>query len=82
MVRMILLAEWAHQEFSHPVPGQATLVKYAKNGMIQPPPVKAGKYWRVDINARFTGVTTQLVIRKEDNPILKRILEDGETTKI
>nr|WP_314522474.1 excisionase [uncultured Lelliottia sp.] len=79
MARRILLAEWAKEEFGEPVPCPATLNKYAKNGMIYPPPIKAGRSWRVDKDARFVGITVKPVIKKSDSDILKRILEDGET---
>ncbi|XTZ40268.1 excisionase [Salmonella enterica] len=79
MARRILLSEWAKEEFGDPVPGITTLNKYAKNGMISPPPVKVGRSWRVDVNARFVGMTVKPVINKDDSEILKRILSDGQT---
>lgn len=80
MSRTIKLQDWAKEEFDDPVPSQASLVKYAKNGMIQPLPVKAGRCWRVDRTARFVGMTVKPVINKADDPRLKRILQDGEAT--
>ncbi len=80
MARKILLSEWAKDEFGDPIPSITTLNKYAKNGMIFPPPVRVGKSWRVDPSARFVGITVKPVINPDDNPILKRILEDGETS--
>jgi hypothetical protein len=55
MSRLVLLSEWAKREFGEPVPGASTLSKYAKNGMISPPPCKVGKSWRVEVSARFVG---------------------------
>lgn len=79
MARKVLLSEWAKEEFGDPVPGITTLNKYAKNGMISPPPVKVGRCWRVEKTARFVGMTVKAVIKKSDSEVLKRILEDGET---
>ncbi|EEC8936121.1 excisionase, partial [Escherichia coli] len=42
MARLILLTEWAKEEFSEPVPTPSTLSKYAKAGMIFPLPKKVG----------------------------------------
>lgn len=80
MSRTIKLTDWAKEEFDDPVPSAASLVKYAKNGMIQPVPVKAGRCWRVDRKARFVGITVKPIIQMNDDPRLKRILQDGETT--
>ncbi|WP_313188816.1 excisionase [Pantoea sp.] len=82
MARMIKLTAWAAEEFGEPVPGIATLSKYAKNGMIFPLPVKVGNCWRVDRSARFTGTQGKPAVYTDDNPVLKRILEDGQTKKI
>lgn len=79
MARRILLSEWAKEEFGEPVPGSATLNKYAKNGMISPPAVKVGRSWRVEKNASFIGTTVKPVIKQNDSDVLKRILLDGET---
>ncbi|EFX27088.1 Excisionase [Escherichia coli O55:H7 str. USDA 5905] len=43
MARLILLTEWAKEEFSEPVPTPSTLSKYAKAGMIFPLPKKSWK---------------------------------------
>ncbi|PWW09909.1 excisionase [Mangrovibacter plantisponsor] len=80
MARSILLTEWAKEEFGAPVPSSATLSKYAKNGMIFPPPVKVGKQWRVEPSARYVGMTVKPDVHSSDHPLLRRILEDGETT--
>ncbi|MBJ9266559.1 MULTISPECIES: excisionase [Citrobacter] len=77
MSRLILLSEWARSEFGEPIPSKSTLNKYAKNGMIFPLPCRVGKSWRVEANARFTGLTTEPVIKNQDHPLLRRILEDG-----
>lgn len=75
--RTIKLIDWAKDEFDAPVPSYATLIKFAKSGMILPQPFKAGRYWRVDRTARFVGMTATPEMRKDDDPRLKRILEDG-----
>ncbi|CNF17558.1 putative excisionase [Yersinia rohdei] len=80
MARTQTLTTWAMEEFEEPVPSYPTLIKYAKSGMISPPPMKAGKCWRVDKTARFIGVTVKPVIKKTDDPRLKRIMEDGQAT--
>ncbi|MEF3110378.1 excisionase [Raoultella sp. WB_B2P2-3] len=81
MARKVLLAEWAKEEFGDPVPGITTLNKYAKNGMIYPHPVKVGRSWRVESTARFVGMTSMPEVKRQDHPLLRRILEDGKTTK-
>lgn len=81
MSRLVLLSEWAKLEFGEPVPGASTLGKYAKNGMISPPPCKVGKSWRVEVSARFVGFSAEPVIKKQDHPLLRRILEDGATAE-
>ncbi|MDU1091933.1 MAG: excisionase [Leclercia adecarboxylata] len=81
MSRLVLLSEWAKREFGEPVPGTSTLCKYAKNGMISPPPCKVGKSWRVEVTARFVGLSAEPEIKKQDHPLLRRILEDGATSK-
>ncbi|WBF44484.1 excisionase [Serratia rubidaea] len=77
MSRTIKLTDWAKTEFDDPVPSHPTLIKYAKSGMIYPQPFKAGRCWRVDKTARFVGMSAQPVMKKNDDPRLKRILEDG-----
>lgn len=76
MARWVTLEEWANNEFGAPVPGKASLHKFAKNGMIAPPARKVGRIWRVESNARFVGLDKPLT-KESDSPILKRILEDG-----
>lgn len=80
MSRTIKITDWAKEEFDEPVPSYPTLIKYAKNGMISPRPIKGGRYWRVERTARFVGMTAKPVVKKDDDPRLKRILEDGATT--
>ncbi|MBS0877614.1 MULTISPECIES: excisionase [unclassified Tatumella] len=81
MANWIVLEDWARQEFGAPVPGKATLHKFAKNGMISPPARKVGRTWRVESNARFIGFVKP-VTKESDNPILRRILEDGQTEEV
>lgn len=80
MARTQTLKAWAADEFDEPIPSYPTLLKYAQHGMISPSPFKAGRCWRVDKNARFVGVTVKPVVRKDDDPRLKRIMEDGQTS--
>ncbi|CFR18109.1 excisionase [Yersinia frederiksenii] len=80
MARTQALTVWAKEEFDEPVPSYATLIKYAKSGMISPPPMKAGKCWRVDKTARFIGMETKPIVKLNDDPRLKRIMEDGQTS--
>lgn len=80
MSRTMKLQDWAKEEFDEPVPSLPSLLRYAKNGMISPQPVKAGRCWRVERNARFIGLTTKPVVKKSDDQRLKRILEDGSST--
>ncbi|MGP9420814.1 excisionase [Ewingella americana] len=80
MARTLTLDEWALEEFSAPVPSRATLMRYAKNGMIFPLPVKAGRCWRVEASARFIGIAEKVEISKDLDPRLMRILEDGTST--
>ncbi|MEN4905685.1 excisionase [Rahnella bonaserana] len=80
MARTLTLDAWAQDEFSDPIPSRPTLMKYAKSGMISPPPFKAGRCWRVEASARFIGMTDKPIVKKDDNPRLKRILEDGSST--
>ncbi|MBI6549903.1 excisionase [Xenorhabdus lircayensis] len=80
MTRTQTLKEWAVLEFSEPVPSYQTLIRYAKNGLISPRPYKAGRCWRVEKNARFIGLAEKPTIKKDDDPRLMRILEDGSPT--
>ncbi|HGH3389971.1 excisionase [Citrobacter portucalensis] len=82
MARLILLTEWAKDEFSAPIPTPSTLSKYAKAGMIFPLPKKVGRHWRVDPEARFVGMVDKPIVTETDHPIIKRILGDGTPTKI
>lgn len=60
MAQLIPLAEWARgpNGFRYP-PTAVTLGVYAKTGQIYPPPVKQGRRWVVDENARFIGLTAR-----------------------
>ncbi|MDC9589679.1 MULTISPECIES: excisionase [Xenorhabdus] len=80
MARTQTLIEWAAHEFSEPIPSYQTLIRYAKNGMISPRPYKAGRCWRVEKSARFIGLIEKPPIKKDDDPRLMRILEDGSPT--
>lgn len=75
MARLVSLKEWAIYEFGDLSPGKATLNKYAKNGMISPLPVKVGRSWMVEKNARYVGLLTPL-ISPSDSLKLKKILSD------
>lgn len=75
MARLKTLYEWAIEEFGDSAPCMATLHKYAKNNMIYPPALKAGRHWMVEANARYIGMVKPL-IRPTDSPLLKRILSD------
>ena len=76
MARWVVLEEWAESEFGKPIPGKASLHKFAKNGMISPPARKVGRHWRVECNAKFVGIEKPMT-KESDSPLLKRILEDG-----
>ncbi|HHQ4306231.1 TPA: excisionase [Serratia fonticola] len=79
MARTQILKEWAIDEFGEEnCPSYSTLLLYAKNKMIYPPPQKAGRYWRVEKGARFTGLICQPEMKKSDDPRLLRILSDGK----
>ncbi|MGQ5289858.1 excisionase [Pectobacterium actinidiae] len=77
MARMILLKEWAVDEFGNAKPSNNTLNHYAKHNMISPPPKKVGRKWMVEKDARFIGMISEPTIKQSDNPLLKRILSDG-----
>lgn len=77
MPRMLLLQEWAIEEFGDAAPSTNTLQHYAKHNMISPPPIKVGRKWMVEKDARFIGEVVTPTINKSDNPLLKRILSDG-----
>ncbi|MDH2066860.1 excisionase [Pantoea sp. GD03673] len=80
MSRLISLSAWAEEEFDDPIPSTPTLLKYAKNGMISPQPLKAGRCWRVERTAKFIGLSAAPVIKNNDDKRLKRILEDGSSS--
>ncbi len=82
MARLILLTEWAKEEFSEPVPTPGTLSKYAKAGMIFPLPQKSWKTLASGSSSRFVGMVNKPEVIATDHPALKRILEDGAPTKI
>ncbi|WON78502.1 excisionase [Serratia sp. UGAL515B_01] len=80
MARLLRLSDWAKEEFGDNPPAYSTLLTYAKNKMIYPPPRKAGRSWWVDKGARFTGLICQPETKKSDDPRLLRILSDGKAT--
>lgn len=81
MSRTQLLKEWAIEEFgSEDCPSYTTILSYAKNNMIHPPAKKAGRYWRVDKGARYIGLSCKPVTKKNDDPRLLRILNDGQAS--
>jgi predicted site-specific integrase-resolvase len=50
--RYVTLKEWAAMEFSR-VPHVHTLMRWAREGHIQPQPEKVGKSWQVKRGARY-----------------------------
>lgn len=82
MSRLISLSAWAEGEFDDPIPSTPTLLKYAKNGMIAPQPIKAGRCWRVERTARFVGLSAKPVTKNTDDERLRRILEDGTSSQV
>lgn len=77
MSEYVNLEDWAKDKLTAPIPCKATLIKYAKNGLIHPRPFKAGRCWRVEETARFVGMAGGPISKKDDSPRLKRILDDG-----
>lgn len=81
MARTQLLMDWAIEEFGkEDCPSYTTILSYAKNKMIYPPPQKAGRFWRVEKGARYIGISCQPVTRNNDDPRLLRILNDGQAS--
>ncbi|MFV9075507.1 excisionase [Serratia fonticola] len=80
MARLQRITDWAKDEFGDNHPSYSTLLLYAKNKMIYPPPQKAGRAWWVEKGARFIGLICQPEMKKSDDPRLLRILSDGKTT--
>ncbi|HGE8396207.1 TPA: excisionase [Serratia marcescens] len=81
MARTQLLMDWAIEEFGEDdCPSYTTVLSYAKNNMIDPPAIKAGRYWRVDKGARYIGLSCKPVTKKNDDPRLLRILNDGQAS--
>lgn len=80
MARKQPLRDWAIEEFgAEYVPSYPTLIAYAKNQMISPPPQKVGRRWMVEKTARFVGIGTVPKSKANDDPLLTRILNDGQT---
>lgn len=57
MTQLIPICEWARgpNGFRYP-PTAVTLSVYAKTGQIFPHPIKQGRRWVVDENAKFVGL--------------------------
>ena len=77
MSRMVSLLEWAKDEFGSEAPSERVLKKYAKGQMIAPPPMRVGRRWMVDKEARFIGVVAEPQLPINVNPKLRRIISDG-----
>ncbi len=77
MSRMVSLLEWAKDEFGSEAPSERVLKKYAKGKMIAPPPMRVGRRWMVDKEARFIGVVAEPQLPINVNPKLRRIISDG-----
>lgn len=77
MSRMVSLLEWAKDEFGSEAPSERVLKKYAKGQMIVPPPMRVGRRWMVDREARFIGVVAEPQLPINVNPKLRRIINDG-----
>lgn len=78
MSRLVTLQVWAKHEFGDYAPCGATLSRYAKFQMMQPPAVKVGNRWMIEKNAKFVGAIMPC-LSEDDNAVLKRILMDGQT---
>ena len=61
MSKNVLLSEWAERHFSPP-PSLWTLRAMARAGKIQPRPVKVGKAYYVDEDARVIDPTQRLTL--------------------
>lgn len=82
MLRNLTLQEWAQRKYSSHPPALGTLRQYAKNNFFNPPARKEGRYWRVREDAELVGNLERPEVKTNDNPLLKRILNDGcETTE-
>ncbi|WP_431222660.1 excisionase [Serratia sp. L9] len=68
MVRLQRITDWAKDEFGDNHPSYSTLLLYAKNKMIYPPPQKAGRAWWVEKGARLTGLICQSEMKKATIP--------------
>lgn len=53
----ILLSQWAKENFK-PAPSTRQLRELTKTGQIKPAPVKVGRSWYVDENAKLEPVVT------------------------
>ncbi|MEH8795110.1 excisionase [Klebsiella quasipneumoniae subsp. similipneumoniae] len=78
MSRMVSLLEWAKDEFG----SEARLIRRQRqmcirDRMIAPPPMRVGRRWMVDKEARFIGVVAEPQLPIHVNPKLRRIISDG-----
>ncbi|MBK5144685.1 excisionase [Budviciaceae bacterium BWR-B9] len=80
MIQMLTLEEWALDKYRSNPPSKSTLMKYARAGHFQPPARKEGRLWRVREDAELVGQLATPEIKRNDNPKLQRILNDGSQT--
>jgi len=74
---LITLTEWAGRKFSHP-PHINTLRQWAKNGQINPPPVKVARRYCVPETAEFIPLVGAGV--DSIDSVMMEILSDGKTS--
>ena len=55
-MKYITLQEWDKKVFSKPHSAR-TLRKWARTGIIQPKPIKVGRYWQVPEDAQYITAT-------------------------
>ncbi|GLQ72883.1 excisionase [Vibrio penaeicida] len=76
---LIDIATWAESVFPNERYCKNTLSHWAKTKQIFPPPVKVGRKWKCERDARFVGLTdtTQSDIT---DPLVERIFNHGSQT--
>lgn len=85
MGQLIPIHEWASgpNGWKYP-PTQTTLNKYASTGQIYPRPLKQGKRWVVDEDAKFVGIlTAPPALEKLTKPVsnlVRKVLNGGQTS--
>lgn len=85
MGRLIPISEWASgpNGWKYP-PSNKSLNKYASTGQIYPRPLKQGKKWVVDEDAKFVGIlATSPALESLSKPVsilVKKVLHGGQTT--